>query len=43
MSLEKCFGPGPSETNVWATAKQLKDINPELKVNDAVYFNVLFI
>jgi hypothetical protein len=32
VSLEKCTGPGPTEPNVWATAKQLKAIDPSLKV-----------
>ena len=31
VSLEKCTG-NPTETTVWATAKQLKAINPKLKV-----------
>ena len=32
VSLEKCTGPGPTEPNVWATAQQLKSINPAIKV-----------
>jgi hypothetical protein len=30
-SFEKCTGPGPTEVNVWATAAQIKAINPAFK------------
>jgi hypothetical protein len=30
-SFEKCTGPGPTEPNVWATAAQIKALNPSLK------------
>lgn len=30
-SFEKCTGPGPTEPNVWATAAQIKALNPSFK------------
>lgn len=32
VSLEKCTGPGPTEAAVWATAAQLKALNPSIRI-----------